>query len=218
MSIRRSTDLRVFEASRCSSRSSSRAVAGSTIDPRAVLLLLLSLFPLFLSACATAQAKTTTLTVEDIHDTAAAMADKLRASDLLRERTPDSPRMVIAVQKVENLTMDLIPEPDRWYLVDRVLSSFSLTELSRDKNIAFVIPAEKLAAARSRGTLDADFAAKRNPTHEMTATFRSVTRAAGLNRTDLYLCEYRITDLASGALAWSDNFEFKRAALGRAYD
>lgn len=165
-----------------------------------------------------APARSTAITVGDIQETAAEMAAKLRASDFLKERGPGSPRMVIAIQKVENLTMDLIPEADRWYLMDKVRSSFSLTELSKEKNIAFVIPAEKLRAARERGTLDETFAAERSPTHEMTATLRSVTRTAGQARTDLYLCEYRITDLADGALEWSDAFEFKRAALGRAYD
>lgn len=170
-----------------------------------------------LPGCA-APVKTTAITVDDIQEVAVEMAGKLRGSDFLKERGPGSPRMVIAIQRVENLTMDIIPEADRWYLMDRVRSSFSLMELSKEKNIAFVIPAEKLRAAREKGTLEADFATERAPTHEMTATFRSVTRAAGLNRTDLYLCEYRITDLASGELDWSDAFEFKRAALGRAYD
>lgn len=170
-----------------------------------------------LGGCA-APPRTTAITVGDIQEVASEMAAKLAASDFLKDRGPDSPRMVIAIQKVENLTMDLIPESDRWYLMDKVRSSFSLQELSKQRNIAFVIPAEKLRAAREKGTLEGDFAAERAPTHEMTATFRSVTRAAALNRTDLYLCEYRITDLATGALDWSDAFEFKRAALGRAYD
>lgn len=175
------------------------------------------------AACALAAgcagpARSTAITVGDIQETAAEMAARLRGSDFLKERGPDSPRMVVAIQKVENLTLDLIPEADRWYLMDKVRSSFSLTELSKEKNIAFVIPAEKLRAARAKGTLEGDFAPERAPTHEMTATFRSVTRTAGLDRTDLYLCEYRITDLADGALEWSDAFEFKRAALGRAYD
>lgn len=165
-----------------------------------------------------APVKSTAITVSDIQEVAVEMAAKLRGSDFLKDRGPDSPRMVIAIQRVENLTLDIIPEADRWYLMDRVRSSFSLAELSKEKNIGFVIPAEKLRAAREKGTLDDDFAAGRAPTHEMTATFRSVTRAAGLNRTDLYLCEYRITDLADGTLDWSDAFEFKRAALGRAYD
>lgn len=163
-------------------------------------------------------AKTTAITVGDIQEVASEMAAKLRGSDFLKDRGADSPRMVVAIQKVENLTLDIIPESDRWYLMDRVRSSFSLQELSKEKNIAFVIPAEKLRAARAKGTLDDEFAAARAPTHEMTATFRSVTRTAGLNRTDLYLCEYRITELSGGALEWSDAFEFKRAALGRAYD
>jgi hypothetical protein len=84
--------------------------------------------------------------------------------------------------------------------------------------VKFVIPAKFLREAQRKGTLPEDAALERNPTHEMTATFRTATRTAKLDRTDAYLCEYRITDLADGTLEWSDSFEFKRTAFGRAYD
>jgi hypothetical protein len=126
--------------------------------------------------------------------------------------------MIVAIHKVENLTSDIIPEGDRWWMMQRVRASQPILTLSRDKNLRFVIPAEHLQAGIDRGNLEDDFAKDRKPTHEMSATFLSATRAAGKHRTDAYLCEYRITDLASGSLVWTEIFEFKRAAFGKGYD
>jgi len=170
-----------------------------------------------LGACAS-QPKSSRLGVDDIEFTAKELAFKLGSSDLVMDRTPSSPRMVIAIHKVENLSTDVIPEGDRWYIMARVRSSQSVDTIARVRNIAFVIPAEHLRDSSMLTELDREVGAGRAPTHEMTATFRSATRSAGRDRTDLYLCELRVTDLATGQVAWTDIVEFKKTAFGRAYD
>jgi hypothetical protein len=165
-----------------------------------------------------APARSTALTMSDLDQTTAVMAAKLRDSDLLAGRGPESSRMVIAISKVENLSSDLIPVGEQWLLMEKVRSSLPVVELGKQRNIAFVIPAEHLRGGRARGTLDEEYAAGRRPTHEMAATFRSGTRAAGRHRTDAYLVEYRITSLETGELEWAETFEFKRAAVGLSYD
>lgn len=185
----------------------------------AMLLGLISLAAMLaLGGCATAQAKTTTLSASDLEATSTEIAAKLRASDFLKGRGPDSPRMVVAINKVENLTSDLIPSSEQWWLMQRVRDSIGLQTLSKERNVKFVIPAKFLRDAQRKGTLPEDAALERSPTHEMSATFRTATRTAQLDRTDAYLCEYRITDLSDGTLDWSDSFEFKRTAFGRSYD
>jgi len=173
---------------------------------------------LAMGGCATAQAKTTSLTMSDLEATCAEIASKLRASDFLKGRGPDSPRMVVAINKVENLTSDVIPSSEQWWLMQRVRDSIGIQTLSNERNVRFVIPAKFLRDAQRTGALPEDAALERAPTHEMTATFRTATRTAKLDRTDAYLCEYRITDLGDGTLEWSDSFEFKRTAFGRSYD
>lgn len=170
-----------------------------------------------LSGCAS-PARATTLSADDLETTSNEMAAKLRDSQFLRERTPDSERMVIAINKVENLTSDIIPSGEAWWMMTRVRDSIGIQVLSKEKNIRFVIPEEFLRQARGAGTLPADAGLARNPTHEMGATFRSVTRAASRNRTDAYLCEFRISSLADGETKWLDAFEFKKTAVGRSYD
>ena len=172
---------------------------------------------LCVGACS-APPRSTQLTTSDLDATTAAMAAKLASSKFLADRTADSPRVVIAISKVENLSSDIITEGEEWMLMQRVRDSLPIVQLGKQRNLAFVIPAEHLKAGQARGTLDAEFAKGRKPTHEMDATFRSGTRTSGKDRTDAYLVEYRITDLSSGELVWDESFEFKRVAQGLSYD
>ncbi len=168
--------------------------------------------------CASTGPQSTRLTTDDFIATSSDMAAQLRGSDFLRERTPDSPRIVIAIRSVENLTSDLMSGGEKWTLMNRVRNSVAVRDVCREKNIAFVIPAEKLESGREKGTLEPDAAAGRAPTHVMSAIFTSIRRAAKNQRADVYSCQYQITDLATGQLAWSGVFEFQRQAAGRAYD
>ncbi len=174
-----------------------------------------------LSGCA-GPPRSTVMTVEDYEYVAREMAGNLRRSlvdkGLLASRGPDSPPIVIAVQKVVNLTSDVMSEATKWYLMARVVNSQPLRSLRATKNVYFTIAAEHLREARKRGSVETGFAELRHPTHAMTATFHSVTRSTGVERTDLYYCQYEITDLLTGETVWSDKVEFKRIAHGRTWD
>lgn len=170
-----------------------------------------------LPACS-APPRASTLSVDDIEFTATEMVHKLSDSDWLKNRTADSPRVTIAIQKVQNLSSDVIPEPDRWYMMAKLRASRPLDSYRRLSNVVFVIPAEHLRNSSMQTESDRELDTGRKPTHEMTATFMSATRAAGRDRTDAYLCECRVTDLATAELVWTDTVEFKKTAFGRAYD
>ena len=77
----------------------------------------------------------------------------LRRCPILPPRQTHSAQMVIAIQKVENLPTDLLPERDRWWMMQRVRASQPILALSRDRNIRFVIPAEHLREGSVRGPL-----------------------------------------------------------------
>lgn len=171
-----------------------------------------------MTACAAPGRQSTRLTADDLEATTTEIAARLGASAFMASRGPESPRMVVAVQKVENLTSDLIPEREQWWMIQRVRDSAPLLALSRQRNIRFVIPVEHLREGEARGTLPENFASSRAPTHEMTATFRSATRAAAMARTEVYVVDYRITDLGTGELVFNETFSFKRQAMGRSYD
>lgn len=157
---------------------------------------------------------------DDIKDTATEMAEKLAASDFLRDRTPDSPPITITLSKVVNYTSDVIRDSERWYLMYRVLDSVPLRELRQNRNVKIVIPRERLDDLREAANDQSlpPLGEQRDPTHVMDAVFRSVTYQGGKARTDAYYCQYRITEVRTGVVAWSGAFEFKRSALGRAID
>lgn len=169
-------------------------------------------------ACASTQ-KTTRLTTDDVKELAEQMAASLARSDLLKERSPSSDRIVVAMDKVENLSSDVVPVSEQWYLMERIRASSPIDALRAQRNVVFVIPAAQLRQLKDRVGAEAALAgAGRDPTHAMRDVLRSVTRTSGVDRTDLYSLETRLIDLGSGDVVWSDSFEIKRAAVGKQYD
>lgn len=169
-------------------------------------------------ACASTQ-KTTRLTTDDVKELAVQMAASLAQSDLLKERSPASERIVVAMDKVENLSSDVVPVSEQWYLMEGIRASSPIDALRAQRNVVFVIPAAQLQQLKDRVGAEAALAgAGRDPSHAMRGVLRSVTRTAGVDRTDLYSFETRLIDLGSGDVVWSDSFEIKRAAVGKQYD
>ena len=186
-------------------------------DRKPALLLLASFLTALIAACA-APSKSTRLTVEDFEDVAVEMAASLRQSAFLAGRGPASPPLVIAVSKVENLSSDILSDGEKWYLMDRVIDSHAIDALREADNIRFVIPAEKLRLLNKTLEPQEQAGAARNPTHTMTARLLSLTRTASQDRTELYDCQFTLTDLATGEIVWTDNIAIKRIARGKAYN
>lgn len=190
---------------------------------RVVIVAALAVSAWWLAGCVSARPRSSTLTTEDLVVTTNEMAAQLSASEFLGARTAESEPIVIAIDKVQNLTSDIIPEGQQWWMMAAVRDRLNVNALRRERNVRFVIPAAHLRAGMERGNLE-DGVASRAPTHQMSATFHSATRTSRgtrggpAARTDAYLCEYRITDLSTGELKWTGEFEFKREAFGRAYD
>ncbi len=151
------------------------------------------------------------------------MVDSLARSSFLADRDEHSPPIYIVIDKVENLTTDLIPEAEQWMLMARVQGSLPVQDLARRKNIHFLIPPEREPLLRGAG-YQGDLPTGPKATHAMMALFEAATRA-GTNdeqyhdrRADYYYLEYKITDIQTREIQWSDKFEFKREAKGLAID
>lgn len=161
------------------------------------------------------------MTVDDIEVMGAAMAQSLASSDAVRLRPPDAPRWVVSIDKVLNLSSDVMTESEQWAIMARLRASAPITAMWDQHNIRFVIPPERAAQLRASDNsfeFARGFGSQREVTHTMTATFRSVTRAQADRRTDLYYCEFALVDLRDGAPVWNDRFEYKRAARGAIWD
>ena len=182
------------------------------------------------AACAGGRAtpSTTRIQAADFDETVARMANSLAGSEFLAQRRPDSEPIYITINRVENLTTDIIPVPEQWMLMARVQGAMSLQELSENRNIRFQIPPERQTLVRQRGYTDALHELPRT-THVMHAVFMSAPRTGTEaqrraeeryvgRRTDHYYIEYSITNLDSREVAWMETFEFSREAAGLAID
>jgi hypothetical protein len=190
---------------------------------RSLPLLLLVL--LLLTGCNSAPtSRSTRMTVDDLNEMSEAMAQSLARSDALRDRTPTSEPWVISIDRAQNLSSDVMTESEKWFVVQKLRSTLPIQAMSKQKNITFVIPKERLDAIRANPKLDVgsdpNFGATRKPTHQMNATFRSLTRAnkEGTGRTEAYYCEFEIMEFASAVPVWADKFEYKRGATGHIWD
>jgi hypothetical protein len=168
--------------------------------------------------CASKAPRSTRLASADLIEASAAMAAQLASSDWLTDRTPADLTFVITIDRVENLSSDVIPEHEQWFIVDRLRSQLPMQSLASDRALRFVIPAAKLASLQRVAPELADVGWEREPTHRMSGTFRSVTRTGRGGRTDLYQLDFEILDLTNGAHVWSGQYEIKRLAYGRSWD
>ncbi len=168
------------------------------------------------SGCATPQS--TRMTTDDFDFIAAEIAAKLRASDFLGQRAPGSEPIRIALWKVTNLSTDVIDEADQWWFMYQLYSAEPLDVLAREKNIRFVIRADRVEMIRQRAGPGRRIPGERSPTHIMTGEFQSSTRLVEQARTEVYLCAFSVEEIDSGEIVWEDFVEFKRAASGLLYD
>ncbi len=185
---------------------------------RCLIVMALALIGASLGACGGSQVRTTRIAAEDFADVAAAVAGQLQTSDALQDRGPDDEPWVIAIDRVQNLSSDVIAVSEQWWLMAKLRSSLPMRTLSVDRAVKFVIPAEHLEAVRARDPELAEAAPERSPTHRMGAVFRSVTRVGQNGRTDLYQVDFDLVSLSDGQLEWSGSYEFKRLAFGRGWD
>jgi len=181
---------------------------------RALGFALAALVLTIVSGCGSAP-NTTRMSIDDLDAMSAEMAQSLQ-SGLFAQRGPHSPPMVIAIDKAENYSTELIPVNERWQIMQRLRSSQPIVDLRNNRNVSFTIPRDELDSGRTGD--EAGLAARRAPSHTMEARFMSLRRAGGQDTTMLYTCEFRITDLSSGEIVWTDTFDFKKAASGLGYN
>lgn len=165
--------------------------------------------------------ETTRMSIADIEAMTESMAQSLLSSDALATRGPDDKPWVVSMDKVLNLSDDVMTPNEQWSIMAQVRGSTAIKALWDEKAIRFVIPPERVAELRNSPygpDFEQGFASERRVTHTMTATFRSVTRAQAKIRSDLYYCEFDMLNLKTGEPVWSDKFEFKRQAKGHVWD
>lgn len=165
--------------------------------------------------------ESTRWTVGDIEALTAEMAQSMLASDALAGRGPDGEPWIVSIDKVLNLSDEVMTVNEQWSIMAQVRGAAPISALWDEKAVRFVIPPERVVALRNSeygSDFTEGFAKERRVTHTMTATFRSVTRAQAKQRSDLYYCEFELLEFATNEPVWSGRFEFKRQAKGHVWD
>ncbi len=196
-----------MRAPRCSTR------------PATALLLLVSAA---IGGCASsATPRSTRLTVDDLEHVSREFAASLLASDVMRDRGPDSPLWVVSIERVLNLSRDVMSPGEQWFVMNHLRASLPVRQMRQEKNIIFVLPAEGARRAHEYAQqhgLETAPLAERRPTHVMSATFRSAVRQDEKGATELYYCEFEIRRIGDRELVWKDDVAFKRIARGHIWD
>jgi hypothetical protein len=179
--------------------------------------------------CSSSPPQSTRLRAGDFDETVNVIVDKLADSDFLKQRGPDSPPLFITINKVENLTTDVLSPAEMWMLVARVRAKFASTQLRKDKNMTWQLEPERQNDLRRWGFKDELGEKNPNPpTHVMKAVFRSAPRvvredpkkSSGFvkRRQDYYFLEYEIQNVQTRQVEWTAEFEFKREAVGSTHN
>ena len=161
--------------------------------------------------------QSTRWTIGDVEAMTHEMAQSLRDSVALANRGPDSEPWTVSMDKVLNLSDEVMTPNEQWSIMAQVRGAADIQALWDEKAVRFVIPPERVVQLRNSEygyDFDDSFAQNRKVTHTLTATFRSLTRAQAKQRSDLYYCEFEILDFATHEPVWTDKFEFKRSAKG----
>ncbi len=162
--------------------------------------------------------RTTRITVADFNAMAAEMSQSLLQSEALAQRGPTSKPWVITVDKVTNLSDDVMTASEQWAVMQRIAGSLPVQAMRKQKQVSFVLPRGRSDALLEAGETELPGNIRRTPTHMLHATFRSAARAQANRRSDLYFCVFELFDVAGGEPVWTDRFEYKRQARGEVWD
>ena len=204
------------------SRRSASALSGALARPAACACLLL------IAGCAgTPAPRTTLLQARDIESTTTDVREALASSEWLATRSSTSDPALLQPQPLVNISDNRLTPGDEWAAMSRVALNPAILDLLAGKNIRVQMPAlvnDRLGGVSAQSI---EPAASIAPTHLLSATLRSLTRAADQRgrlsgestvRKDTFLVEYTVTDVRTRTVVWSHTSRFARVAEGSLVD
>ncbi len=173
-----------------------------------------------LSGCGSApKAQTTFLRSVDLVDMTDRMAESFAHNSIMTNRGQSDQAWIISINRVTNHTNQIIPDREKWLYIARLRAQLAQSNIARERSLVWIIPPECWPmVAEELGVAHEPYGLRMNPTHQLTAEFYALTNTSGQGRSDAYMCDYQLVDLASGQLVWEDKWEVKRAIAGRTYD
>jgi hypothetical protein len=168
-----------------------------------------------MASCTTPRVNTTMLDARDVVAMTDAMTGSLARDPGIAQRTSTSKPWVFTLDRVENMTEHPMSTDDRWAIMARLRAKLAESDFARERAVAFVLPGQEW---RRLAPAEAQANARLSPTHALRATFWSDTTSSLQQRTDAYLCTFRLSEFDTGAIVWEDAFELKHAVARNAFD
>ena len=165
------------------------------------------------------KAKTTFLNSVDLVAMTDRMAQSFATDEVIGRRAATDQPWVISIFRVTNHTNQIIRDSEKWLYVARLRSMLAQSNIAKERSIIWVMPPERWKmVSEELGVSEEPYGLRMNPTHQLTAEFHALTNTSAKGRTDMYVCDYQLLDLSSGAIVWEGSYEVKRAISGKTYD
>ncbi len=167
-------------------------------------------FCVFLCGCSSEaiskDRKTTFLTSDDMQAMTDKMASSIMADPYIQQETAKGP-MKIVIKPVENQTNEIIRDNRKELFVHRLQGLLATQPALRDK-FTWVVNRSDYEKLRAEEIPDVGPSEDRiQPEYALWATFLADTQATSKGRSDIYLCQYKLTNLQTGVQLWTGQYE-----------
>jgi PBP1b-binding outer membrane lipoprotein LpoB len=175
---------------------------------------------LILSGCTSAveSGHNTALDAVDLQQMTDDMAAKIVADPQVQAAIAKEGQLPVVVQPVENrMVAEVLPRGPAQAFTARV--RVLLSKHAPDRFL-WVMNRDAFYELRNR-EVDIDLGPQPErvqPRYALTSIFSSLTKEDPKRRSAYYLCEYQLTDLASGNLLWTGSYEVKKIAVRQFLD
>lgn len=167
-------------------------------------------------------ANTTLIQASDLLEVSDAARAALASSAFFVSRSAASRPLTIEPGRVTNISNERLTAGDRRAMLTRVLYEPGIQQQLASRNIALLRPSE--SPELLAGVWPVAFSTT-PPTHVLNAQFSSASRQAAIAnslspdaRSDLFVIDYTLVELATRDVVWSHQSELKRYATGRTID
>lgn len=164
-------------------------------------------------------AHTTFLNADDLVTMTDNMAAQIASDPQIAQLTAVKP-MVIVMEPIQNETNEIIPQNEKWLYVHRVRTLLSDKQQLRSR-FEFVLNRSDYNALQQQEGLTPEQLGtppeRVQPEYALTGTFYADTHASSQQRSDYYLCTFRLTRIApqggtAGEIIWEGRYETKKLA------
>jgi PBP1b-binding outer membrane lipoprotein LpoB len=155
-------------------------------------------------------AKTTFLNSDDMQTMTDKMATSIMSDPYIMQEMQKGALKVV-IKPVENQTNEIIRDNRKELFVHRLQGLLATKPALHDKFV-WVVNRSDYEKLRAEEVPEVGPSEDRiQPEYALWATFLADTQATAKGRSDIYLCQYKMTNLQTGAELWTGQFETSKA-------